>query len=151
MLPWKGIPFPLPDKEEQSIPMTLDEARLMANVSDRARRLFDDGYRARWRGAHVLEVRSPQGAAYRLDTLAATCGCPFFRGHQGRRPCKHLLGWKRLLRRQRACRRLVTLLLLRAWADLDDADPRAREAEEINAREAQELEPIGETEAAHAA
>lgn len=128
--------------------MTFDEARLMANVNDRARRLFDDGYRARWKGSGVLEVRSPHGAAYRLDGRAETCDCPFFRGHQGRHPCKHLLGWKRLLSRQRACRRLVTLLLLRAWADLDDADPRAREVEE--------LKPIGqqtsaeETEAARA-
>ncbi len=28
--------------------MTLDEARLMANVSDWAGRPFEDGYRARW-------------------------------------------------------------------------------------------------------
>jgi len=101
--------------------MTFDEARLMANVNARAGRLFDDGYRARWRGAYALEVRSPQGARYRLDTNAGTCDCPFFRGHQGRHPCKHVLGWKRLLVRQRACRRLVALLLMRAWADLDDA------------------------------
>lgn len=30
--------------------MTLDEARLMANVNARAQRLFEDGYRARWTG-----------------------------------------------------------------------------------------------------
>ena len=53
--------------------MTFDEARLMANVNTRARRLFDDGYRARWRGTHALEVRSPQGAAYGVDTLRHSC------------------------------------------------------------------------------
>lgn len=110
--------------------MTFDEARLMANVNERARRLFDDGYRARWQGGRVLEVRNGRGGTYRVDTAHDTCDCPFFRGHQGRHPCKHLLGWKRLLVRQRACRRLVTLMLLRAWADLDDAGPCAREADE---------------------
>jgi len=113
--------------------MTFDEARLMANVNTRARRLFDDGYRARWRGTHVLEVRSPQGADYRVDTLQHSCDCPFFRGHQGRHPCKHVLGWRRLLARQRACRRLVALLLLRMWAG-----------------EADESSAGGGTEAAHA-
>jgi len=98
--------------------MTLDEARLMANVNDRAQRLFEDGYRARWVGLHLLVVCNGRGAVYQLDTQAETCDCPFFRksGH----PCKHSLGWRRLLSRQRACRRLLLLLLLRVWADLDD-------------------------------
>ena len=123
--------------------MTFDEARLMANVNARARRLFDDGYRARWSDRNILEVRSPQGAAYRVDTLRRSCDCPFFRGHQGRRhPCKHVLGWKRLLARQRACRRLIALVLLRAWTDMDDASPGA------NAAHASER--AGRTEAAHA-
>jgi hypothetical protein len=104
--------------------MTFDEARLMANVNARARRLFDDGYRARWRGTYALEIRNGRGGTYRVDTLNGTCDCPFFRGHQGHHPCKHLLGWKRLLARQRACRRLIALLLLWAWADLDDCAPR---------------------------
>ena len=100
--------------------MTFDEARLMANVNDRAQRLFEDGYRARWREAERLEIRSSKGAVYLVDTEASTCDCPFYRAHQGRHPCKHGLGWARLICQQRACRRLVTLLLLRAWADLDD-------------------------------
>ena len=100
--------------------MTFDEARLMANVNDRAQRLFEDGYRARWREAYRLEIRSAKGAAYLVDTETGACDCPFYRAHQGRHPCKHGLGWRRLLCQQRACRRLVTLLLLRAWADLDD-------------------------------
>lgn len=127
--------------------MTFEEARLMANVNARARRLFDDGYRARWQGAGVLEVRSPQGATYRLDARTGTCNCPFARHWADRHPCKHSLGWKRLLSRQRACRRLVTLVLMRAWADLDDADPRVREAEEL--RPIQE-KTIQEREADHA-
>ena len=100
--------------------MTFDEARLMANVNDRAQRLFEDGYRARWKGAGRLEIRNGKGAAYLVDSETETCDCPFYRAHQGRRPCKHCLGWARLLSQQRACRRLVALLLLRAWSDLDD-------------------------------
>ena len=98
--------------------MTLDEARLMANVNARAQRLFEDGYRACWTGPHLLAVRNSLGAVYQTDTQAQTCDCPFFArsGH----PCKHSLGWRLLLARQKAMRRLVALLLLRAWADLDD-------------------------------
>ena len=101
--------------------MTFDEARLMANVNARSRRLFEDGYRARWTGPHRISVRSGQGAAYEIDTQAQACGCPFFvrSGH----PCKHVLGWRRLLARQRALRLLLALLLLRAWADLDEGCP----------------------------
>ena len=43
--------------------MTLDETRLMANVNDRARRLFEDGYRARWKAAERLEDRRANGQA----------------------------------------------------------------------------------------
>ena len=100
--------------------MTFDEARLMANVNDRAQRLFEDGYRARWRGAGGLEVRNGKGETYLVDSRAETCDCPFYRAHRGRHTCKHCLGWRRLLLKQRACCRLVALLLLRAWADLDD-------------------------------
>ena len=103
--------------------MTLNEARLMANVNGRAQRLFEDGYRARWNGAGLLKIRSGKGAAYLVDTEAETCDCPFYRAHQGRHPCKHSLGWRLLVSRQRACRQLVLLLLLRAWADLDDRTP----------------------------
>ena len=98
--------------------MTLDEARLMANVNARAERLFEDGYRARWIGPGLLAVRNGRGAAYEVDTVAGTCGCPFFL--RGGHACKHLLGWERLLVRQRRCRRLLSALLLWACADLDD-------------------------------
>jgi len=103
--------------------MTLDEARMMANVNDRAARLFETGYRARWKDAGTLEVRNVDGAAYLVDAETGACDCPFYRTHQGRHPCKHGLGWRLLLSKQRACRRLVLLLLLRAWADLDDRVP----------------------------
>ena len=106
--------------------MTLDEARLMANVNARAARLYEDGYRARWRGKDVLGVYAPRGACYPVDTAAGTCGCPFFRAHEGRLPCKHLLGWGALLAAQRARRRILTLMLaalLRTWASLDDGAP----------------------------
>ena len=103
--------------------MTFDEARLMANVNDRAMRLFADGYRVHWRDRTALSIRSPKGVAYCVDTRAETCDCPFFQKHSGRHSCKHLLGWRRLLSRQRACRLLVTLTLLRVWAELDDTAP----------------------------
>lgn len=100
--------------------MTFDEARLMANVNARAQRLFEDGYRAHWLGESMLAVRSPGKAVYRLDVVAETCDCPFFQKHSGRHDCKHLLGYRRLLCRQRSMRRLVTLMLLKVWVDLDD-------------------------------
>ncbi len=105
--------------------MTLDEAWLMANVNGRAQRLFEDDYRARWNGAGLLEIRSAKGAAYLVDMDTETCDCPFYRAHQGRHPCKHSLGWRRLVSKQRACRCLILLLLLRAWADLNDRAPAA--------------------------
>ena len=123
--------------------MTFDEARLMANVNDRALRLFADGYRARWRNRTFLCVRSPKGGTYRLDTQAETCDCPFFQKHSGRHSCKHLLGWKLLLARQRICRLFVTLMLLRVWADLDDNARDAGHAREL--KHVQE-EPVQEME-----
>jgi hypothetical protein len=100
--------------------MTFDEARLMASVNARAQTLFESGYRARWAGPALLRVRNAQGAAYLVETLARTCECPFFQAHEGRYPCKHLLGWTRLLRRQRVCRRTLSLLLLDLWNELDE-------------------------------
>lgn len=93
----------------------------MAKVNARAQRLFEDGYRACWKGPHLLAVRSGLGAVYDVDTTAETCGCPFFvkSGH----PCKHVLGWKMLIARQKALRRLVALILLKVWSDLDDCRP----------------------------
>lgn len=108
-----------------------DEARLMANVSARAQRLFDDGYRARWTGGSALAIRNPQGVVYEVDAEAATCDCPFFQKYcnsqtrsgcrQKHYRCKHLLGYRRLLSRQRAARLLVALILLRVWDELGDA------------------------------
>lgn len=105
--------------------MTFDEARLMANVNDRSLRLFEDGYRARWKDAAILSVHNPGSTAYRVDTHAGTCDCPFFQKHAGRHgckhlSCKHLLGWKQLLSQQRACRLFAALAMLRVWADMDD-------------------------------
>ena len=99
--------------------MTLDEARLMANVNARAQRLFENGYRARWGGPHLLAIRNDRGDVYRVDTETHTCDCPFFRksGH----PCKHSLGWRKLLTRQQACRLWILIVLLRAYSNLDEA------------------------------
>lgn len=100
--------------------MTFDEARLTASVNARAEALFESGYRARWAGPARLSVRNSKGAAYLVETLAQTCECPFFRAHQGRYPCKHLLGWTRLLWRQRSCRRTLLRVLSDLLDDLDE-------------------------------
>ena len=83
-------------------PVTLDEARLLANVNERAQHLYEDGYRIRCLDAHRYLVRSEKGGTYTVDREADTCSCPFFEKHGGRYPCKHTLGWKKLLFTQRA-------------------------------------------------
>lgn len=77
--------------------MSLNEVRLLANVNTRAKRLFQDGYRADWLDDHLLEIATPGGEAYEIDTIAATCSCPFYQKHQGKYGCKHLLGYEKLL------------------------------------------------------
>lgn len=86
----------------QRSPVSLDEARLLANVNERAQRLFEDGYRIRCLDANRYLVRSQPGATYTVDRLENTCSCPFFEKHGGRYPCKHTLGWRKLLLTQRA-------------------------------------------------
>jgi hypothetical protein len=87
-------------------PTALDEARVLANVQARADRLFEDGYRARWIDSSLVEVDSPQGETYQIDTDTRTCDCPFFeKGKAQRRrgpdrTCKHLLGLSKLLEKQ---------------------------------------------------
>jgi hypothetical protein len=84
-------------------PTALDEARTLANVNERAQRLYNDGYRARWIDSSLVEVASPSGETYQIDTDARTCDCPFFeKGKAQRRrgpdrTCKHLLGLSKLL------------------------------------------------------
>ena len=81
--------------------MTLDIARLVANVNHRAQRLFEDGYTAVWiEEGYTLGVTNDEGTTYEVDVLFETCSCPFWKAHQGKHSCKHLLGWQRLLERQ---------------------------------------------------
>ena len=99
-----------------SPPATIAEARSLALVNERAQRLFDDGYRARWIDSAMVEMDSPAGGIYDLDTAERTCSCPYFQkakanGRRGEsRTCKHLLGLSKLLERQEAA---VLLLALR--------------------------------------
>ena len=81
--------------------MNLDEARTLANVNDRAQRLFEDGYRIRSLDTHRYLIRSDHGATYTLDRAEKSCTCPFFEKHDGRYSCKHVLGWKKLLMAQK--------------------------------------------------
>lgn len=82
--------------------MTIDEARLMANVQERAERLFRDGYWTKQLDEHTVEVNSPECERYEVDTVFETCSCPFFRLRQ--LPCKHLLGYAKLLADQEEAR-----------------------------------------------
>ncbi len=83
--------------------MTLDEARLLASVIERAARLFEDGYQARWSDEYVLEITNDEGTTYAVDTLFETCTCPFYTRWAARYACcKHVLGYKRLLDAQEA-------------------------------------------------
>ncbi|MGC4044732.1 MAG: hypothetical protein QM758_13145 [Armatimonas sp.] len=86
----------------------MDEARMLANVRERAQRLFDDGYRAKATDSGLIEIHSPGGADYDIDRKKKTCSCPFFvRISQVKpagdpdRTCKHLLGLAKLLAAQK--------------------------------------------------
>ncbi|WP_394793844.1 SWIM zinc finger family protein [Armatimonas sp.] len=81
--------------------MNLDEARQLANVNERAQRLFEDGYRIRSLDGNLHLIRKQHGAAYTLDRAEGSCTCPFFTKHGGRYSCKHVLGLKKLLVAQR--------------------------------------------------
>ena len=81
--------------------MNLDEARTLANVNDRAQRLFEDGYRIRSLDGNLHLIRSEHGATYTLDRVEKSCTCPFYAKHGGRYSCKHVLGWKKLIVAQR--------------------------------------------------
>ena len=95
--------------------MNLDEARTLANVNDRAQRLFEDGYRIRSLDGNLYLIRSEHGATYTLDRAEKSCTCPFFEKHGGRYSCKHVLGWKKLHVTQK-----VTLARLSArWESLE--------------------------------
>ena len=86
--------------------MTLDTARLVANVNHRAQRLYEDGYHAVWvEEPYELDMTNEEGTTYRLNVLFDYCTCPYWIKHRETRKCKHLLGWKRLLERQAEAKR----------------------------------------------
>jgi hypothetical protein len=76
--------------------MNLDEARTLANVNERAQRLYEDGYRIRTLDTDRCLIRKRYGATYTLDRAEQSCTCPFFTKHGGRYSCKHVLGWRKL-------------------------------------------------------
>ena len=92
--------------ERSRPPVTFDQARSLALVNVRAQRLYEDNYRARWIDSTMVEMDSPSGETYDLDTASRTCSCPYFQKakaarRQGEdRTCKHLLGLSKLLERQ---------------------------------------------------
>lgn len=91
--------------ERSRPPVTFDQARSLALVNERAQRLFEDGYRARWIDSTIVEMDSPRGETYGIDTAERTCSCPYFTKAQDMRQdrtCKHLLGLSKLLEKQEA-------------------------------------------------
>ncbi len=81
----------------QSQSRSIDEARLSANISARAARLFEDGYSIVRKSEDTLVVTSNEGTKYEVDTFWGSCECPCYK-HHGH--CKHLEGWKSLLEAQ---------------------------------------------------
>ena len=82
----------------------LDRAITRDRVEDRAKRLYESGYRAAPlpdRACIVLMI-SPSGDPYTLDLAGRTCTCIFFPSNGY---CKHILGVNTLLRAQEAAKK----------------------------------------------
>jgi hypothetical protein len=68
MLPGDGKFMAWPTLSKKgTVPMNLDEARQLANVNERAQRLFEDGYRIRSLDGNLHLIRKQHGATYTLD------------------------------------------------------------------------------------
>ena len=80
--------------------MTLERARTQANVFDRSKRLFDDGYRAKVVDEMTVRVFNEHRVCYTVDPVNETCNCEYFVKREGADPCKHMLGWQEVVRRQ---------------------------------------------------
>jgi predicted nucleic acid-binding Zn finger protein len=88
-------------KETTLSTLTLEEARMLANIHKRAARLYANGYRVRpTDDENIFEVDSPTGSIYLVNTLLQTCTCPFFVNYEGEYSCKHVLGISSLIRSQ---------------------------------------------------
>ncbi len=85
--------------------MTLEEARAAIAVSERAGRLFADGYRAIECDDWGLTIFTPEGKSYEVDLLREECSCPYAKVRGNNSACKHLLGWEKLLSDQKAAMR----------------------------------------------
>ncbi len=79
--------------------MTINTARLLANINTRAARLFEDGYSIVRKSEDTLIVTSNEGTAYEVDTFWGSCECPCYKNHG---TCKHLIGWENLEETQKA-------------------------------------------------
>ena len=79
--------------------MFLDEAKLLANVNERAQWLFENGYRARWTSDSIVEITTPSERVYEVNLERQICSCSFFVCHEGKYKCKHLIGCFLLLLR----------------------------------------------------
>jgi len=78
----------------QQPPRNIDEARLLANITTRAQRLFQDGYTLTRQDEHDLIITNDEGdKRYYLSTLFESCTCKCMAIHG---TCKHYLGWRKL-------------------------------------------------------
>jgi predicted nucleic acid-binding Zn finger protein len=106
-------------KETTLSHLTLQEARMLANIHRRAARLYANGYRVRpTDNENVFEVDSPTGSVYLVDTVNQTCTCPFFVTYDGEYSCKHVLGIASLIRSQYENRPLTLIENLEIVSDL---------------------------------
>lgn len=77
--------------------MTINTARLLANIAARAARLWEDGYQLTRKSEDTLIVTSNEGTNYEVDTFWNSCECPCYKQHG---TCKHLEGWELLEKTQ---------------------------------------------------
>ncbi|GDX40743.1 hypothetical protein LBMAG21_10350 [Armatimonadota bacterium] len=73
--------------------MNFNTARLLANITARAARLWEDGYTLVRKSEDTVVVTSNEGTKYEVDLIFDSCECPCYK-NQG--TCKHLEGWERL-------------------------------------------------------
>lgn len=76
-----------------NIPKNYNTARLLANINDRAARLFENGYTLKRIDATDVIITNEEGDKYEVSTFWESCDCPCFKNHG---TCKHYLGWKQL-------------------------------------------------------
>lgn len=96
--------------------MNFNQTRTAANVNARSLTLFATGYTAVVTNIQAwgkdVRITSPAGTVYLISELLETCTCPFFEKNNRNddpfaspvNPCKHYLGYEKLLHDMEAAR-----------------------------------------------